>query len=121
MPIAVAKRVGYLAGLALASALVPGLAAAEDSMRCGNRLVSEGDPKGKVISLCGEPSAISLESVISGPSFVRYGYDYSFIGPAWREVPVEIWTYNFGSSRLLRRLRFIGDELVDIRTSGYGY
>ena len=29
---------------------------------------------------------------------------------------MEIWTYNFGSSRLLRHLRFIGDELVDIRT-----
>jgi hypothetical protein len=103
------------------AAALPGIAAAEDSLRCGSRLVSEGDPKIKVLSICGEPTSVSLESVISGPAFVRYGYDFSFIGPAWREVPVEIWTYNFGSSRLLRQLRFIGDELVDIRTYGYGY
>jgi hypothetical protein len=121
MPKPAAMLGGCLVGLMLAAPLFPAVAGADDSMRCGNRLVSQGDPKGKVLSLCGEPSAISLESVISGPAFVNYGYDYSFIGPAWREVPVEIWTYNFGSSRLLRRLRFIGDELVDIRTSGYGY
>jgi uncharacterized protein YvpB len=36
-------------------------------------------------------------------------------------VPVEIWTYNFGSNKLLRRLRFEGDELVEIRAEGYGY
>jgi uncharacterized protein YvpB len=37
------------------------------------------------------------------------------------EVPVEVWTYNFGSSKLLRKLRFVGDELDQIRTDGYGY
>jgi len=100
---------------------VPSVAAAEDSMRCGTKLVSQGDPKGKVRALCGEPTDVYLESVVSGPAFSHNPYDYSFFGPVWREVPVEIWTYNFGSSRLLRHLRFIGNELVDIRTDGYGY
>jgi hypothetical protein len=36
-------------------------------------------------------------------------------------MPVEIWTYNFGPNKLLRKLRFIGDELVEIRTDGRGY
>jgi len=121
MPNSVAKLAASVLWLAVSGTLLPQVAAGEDSLRCGSRLVSEGDPKFKVISICGEPTAVSLESVISGPAFVRYGYDYSFIGPAWREVPVEIWTYNFGSSRLLRQLRFVGDELVEIRTNGYGY
>ena len=90
-------------------------------MRCGTRIVSQGDLKGKVRALCGEPTDVALESLISGPAYSHNSYDYSFFGPVYREVPVEIWTYNFGSSRLLRHLRFIGDELVDIRTSGYGY
>jgi Protein of unknown function (DUF2845) len=37
------------------------------------------------------------------------------------ELPVELWTYNFGSTKLLRKLRFVGDELVEIRTDGHGY
>ena len=36
-------------------------------------------------------------------------------------MPVEVWTYNFGTSKLLRKLRFVGDELDEIRTDGYGY
>jgi hypothetical protein len=116
------KRADSIAWLLLCcAALLPSIAGAEDSMRCGSRLVSEGDPKGKVRALCGEPTDVYLESMISGPALSHYSYGYSFYGPVWREVPVEIWTYNFGSSRLLRHLRFIGDELVDIRTGGYGY
>jgi hypothetical protein len=122
MPQTALKLAGSLAWLLLGwTVWPPAIASAEDSMRCGTRLVSEGDPKGKVRALCGEPTDVYLESMISGPALSRYSYGYSFYGPVWREVPVEIWTYNFGSSRLLRHLRFIGDELVDIRTSGYGY
>jgi uncharacterized protein YvpB len=37
------------------------------------------------------------------------------------EVRVEIWTYNFGPHKLMRRLRFDDGELVEIETLGYGY
>jgi hypothetical protein len=36
-------------------------------------------------------------------------------------VTVEVWTYNLGPNKLMRTLRFEGEELVDIRTIGYGY
>jgi hypothetical protein len=121
MPQTAPTLAANLLWLLLCLVAVPSVATAEDSMRCGTRLVSEGDPKGKVRALCGEPSYVALESMLSGPALSRSPYDYSFFGPVWSEVPVEIWTYNFGSSRLLRYLRFIGDELVDIRTGGYGY
>ena len=98
---------------------------ADDTMRCGSRLVNSGDGKDKVRALCGEPTSVSFVGVQSAPSYYyrnyRGPYDYSYIGPAWAEVPVEVWTYNFGTSKLLRKLRFIGDELDEIWTDGYGY
>jgi hypothetical protein len=105
--------------LALASTAALG---SDDSMRCGNRLVTVGDGKDKVRSLCGEPTDISFRGVARSPRYYgRWDYDYSWVGPSWEEVPVEIWTYNFGSSKLLRKLRFAGEELVGIETGGYGY
>jgi hypothetical protein len=112
-------RLAALAALALACALP---AAAEDSMRCGSRIVSTGDGKDKVRKLCGEPSDVSFIGSIGRRASPTYSpYDYSWFGPAWVELPVEVWTYNFGPSKLLRKLRFEGDELVDIDTNGYGY
>lgn len=104
-----------------AALLVSLPAHAEDNMRCGSRLVSVGDGKDKVVALCGEPTSISFEGVRGGYRYPYGPYDYSYIGPAYIEVPVELWTYNFGSHKLLRKLRFVGDELVDIWTDGYGY
>jgi hypothetical protein len=94
---------------------------AEDSMRCGSRLVGMGDGKDKVRSLCGEPTSVSLAGILRGARYSYGPYDYSYFGPTWTEIPVELWTYNFGSNKLLRKLRFVGDELVEIRTEGYGY
>ena len=108
--------------LACLTLLLPGLALDDDKMRCGSRLVSTGDGKDKVRTLCGEPSDVAFVGSIGRRAYPRYSPDdYSWFGPAWVELPVEIWTYNFGSSKLLRKLRFVGDELDDIRTDGYGY
>ena len=101
-------------------AAIPGVNAS-DTMRCGSRIVSNGDGKDKVRALCGEPTSISFVGIQSAPRYYYGPYDYSYFGPGLIEVPVEIWTYNFGSSKLLRKLRFVGDELDEIRTDGYGY
>lgn len=99
-------------------------ARAEDSMRCGSKLVTVSDGKDKVRALCGEPSSVSFQGVIRRAPRYEYGYGnnrYNYYGPGVIEMPVEVWTYNFGSSKLLRKLRFVGDELDEIRTDGYGY
>jgi hypothetical protein len=106
----------------LAAALLVSQAAyAEDSLRCGSRLASTGDTKYKVLYLCGEPSAIS--DVGSMPSARTWfnGVGYYYLDPPYEYIPIEVWTYNFGPNKLLRRLRFEGDELVDIRADGYGF
>ncbi|HQR23154.1 MAG TPA: DUF2845 domain-containing protein [Steroidobacteraceae bacterium] len=112
--------------LALLAALAVGVfaaptASADDTMRCGTRLVSEGDGKDKVRTLCGEPTSISLAGYISGPLYEDGPYGYQYFWPGWTALPVEIWTYNFGPNKLIRTLRFVGDELDEIRTNGYGY
>ena len=99
-------------------------ARAEDSMRCGSKLVTVSDGKDKVRALCGEPSSVSFQGMIRRAPRYEYGYGYNrydYYGPGVIEMPVEVWTYNFGSSKLLRKLRFVGDELDEIRTDGYGY
>jgi Protein of unknown function (DUF2845) len=120
------KRIYFFACavLLLTSAVGAPGAQADDSMRCGSRLVTTGDGKDKVRSLCGEPTDVALQGVIRRAPRYEYGYGYSryeYYGPGFVDLPVEIWTYNFGSSKLLRKLRFVGDELDDIRTDGHGY
>ena len=123
-----ACAVCYLRVLVLATAIVGTLAAAparaEDSMRCGSKLISVSDGKDKVRALCGEPSSVSFQGVIRRAARYQYGFGYSryeYYGPGVIDMPVEVWTYNFGTSKLLRKLRFVGDELDEIRTDGYGY
>jgi hypothetical protein len=107
-----------------ATFVLPMQAFAEDSMRCGSRLVTRGDAKHKVRSLCGEPTDVALHGYTRRAPVYEYGFGYSryaYHGPGWVDLPIEIWTYNFGSHKLLRKLRFVGDELDDIETDGHGY
>jgi hypothetical protein len=113
---------GVLAAiLAIGVLAIAAPAQAEDSMRCGTRLASTGDFKYKVRSLCGQPSDISLVRVV--PRYQQYydPYHYYYIGSYWNDVPVEMWIYNQGPNKLLRKLLFVGEELVEITTEGYGF
>jgi Protein of unknown function (DUF2845) len=116
------KILALLACVASAAFAAP--AGAEDSMRCGSRLVSVGDGKDKVRTLCGEPTDVTVSGVVRRAPRYEYGYGYNrynYYGPGFVDMVVEVWTYNLGSHKLLRKLRFVGDELEDIQTDGYGY
>jgi len=120
------KAMHLLPSVLLAAALLTcaGQAKADDSMRCGSKLISVSDGKDKVRTLCGEPTSVDFQGVIRRTPRYQYGYGfnrYEYSGPGIVEMPVEVWTYNFGSSKLLRKLRFVGEELEEIRTAGYGY
>ena len=98
-------------------------ARADDTMRCGSKIIHTGDGKDKVRTLCGEPTDIAFVGTIERrtiPDSRTYDDQY-YYGPAWSEQPVEVWTYNFGPSKLLRKLRFVGNDLVNITTDGHGY
>lgn len=91
------------------------------AFNCGQRLVHEGDSRYDVRTKCGEPADIETHSIYRQPVVWYYGRPVLAAPGSSVEVPVEIWTYNFGPNKLMRRLRFVDGYLEDIETLGYGY
>jgi hypothetical protein len=105
-----------LAALLLAIALP----ASADNMRCGSKLLGHGDPRSKVRAFCGEPTDVQTRSILRRPTFGLNGRVFSY-GDGYVEIPVEIWTYNFGPYKLMRQVRFVDGVIDEIETLGYGY
>lgn len=99
-----------LALLALCLALA---SPAAHALRCGSRLVVDGDRDYQVRERCGDPYWSESQSRIE-----IVGRD----GPLelQREVQFDVWYYNFGPRQLLRRLEFRDGRLVHEGTLGYG-
>jgi hypothetical protein len=74
------------------------------AFRCGSHVITEGDTR----------------SVLRRPLVWIGGRPVS-VGESLIEIPVEVWIYNLGPSKLMRKLRFEDGVLVDIDTMGYGY
>jgi uncharacterized protein DUF2845 len=94
--------------------------AAADGLRCGSKLMTTGDPRSKVRQFCGEPTDIQTRSILRRPTFNLGGRTLSY-GDGYVEIPVEIWTYNFGPYKLMREIRFVDGRIDNIETLGYGY
>ena len=91
------------------------------AMRCGTKLVSEGASRAEVAAKCGEPTDIvEKRTTFRRPVIWNYGRPM-YAGEDFIEVPVEVWLYNLGPNKLMRRLRFEGGYVVQIETLGYGY
>ena len=83
------------------------------AMRCGTRLVSDGDQDFQVRERCGEPfwtDAYSNVEVIGA------------YGPLEQQssVQFDVWYYNFGPHQLMRRLVFRDGRLLREDALGYG-
>lgn len=104
------------------SLILAGLAttAHADAMRCGSRLVSEGDTRSQVRAMCGEPSDVQTRTILRRPYYDFHGR-LIYFGDGLIEIPVEVWTYNFGPYKLMRRVRFVDGQVEEIETLGYGY
>jgi len=100
----------------IAAALAVAGPAAADSIRCGSKLMTDGDPSNKVLAYCGEPAAIERREILR-----PWGYQRGVTVHSTYEVSVELWTYNFGPSKLMYRLRFEDGLLVDVETLTHGY
>jgi len=92
--------------------------ASADSMRCGSKLIVQGDPIEKVLLNCGEPKSTYRTWIVRQPRYYVGSNEYVF--PGEEDVPVDLWTYDFGRGQLIRRLRFVAGELESIETLGYG-
>ena len=89
-----------------------------DAMRCGSRLISEGDPIEKVLELCGEPTETKRTWITRQPRYEYGGQEIPF--PGSEDVPVDLWTYDFGASKLMRRVRFVAGKVESIETLDHG-
>lgn len=123
--------------LLVAATLLSTAAYSSDSMRCGQRLISDGDPKAKVADLCGQPTHTERRTVLrSGVPRQNYADDNTRTGTSARtvsdsellvhnrslvEVEVDIWLYNRGRNSLLRELVFHDNRLVAVNILGHGY
>lgn len=83
------------------------------ALRCGTRVVTDGDRDIAVRERCGEPFYIDQFSSVS----VR-GAD----GPYETQIEdvYDVWYYNFGPQRLMVRLLFQNGRLQREETLGYG-
>ena len=81
------------------------------SLRCGNRLVTEGDYKYEVIQRCGEPQLQELVSVET-----RYKRLPNSNKSVAVELPVEQWVYDMGRGRFLKILTFKGMRLEKVES-----
>lgn len=91
-----------------------------DAFRCGNKLVVEGETRVQVRAKCGEPVDIETRTILTRPTVWRYGRRV-YVGDGLIETPVEMWTYNLGPYKFMRRVKFVDGQVTEIETLGHGY
>jgi hypothetical protein len=106
------RLAGLMSGLLLASG------ASADSVRCGSRVITEGDSIERVRQYCGEPTETTRTWITRQPRFEYGGQEIPFEGS--EDVPVDLWTYDFGPNKLVRRIRFVAGKVDSIETRVHG-
>ena len=100
----------------LAGFAATGPATAAD-FTCGDRIVTTGMTAGQVVAACGRPSEVR----VNPPIRRRHGYGRDSFDEII-EPGGEVWIYNFGSTKLLQKLMFVGGILAETTTLlSYGY
>ena len=116
-------------GIALLCLGLAPAAHADETLRCGMRLVHAGDTGYDVKSLCGVPDwvdqhveirSVSRPGVVLCRTGKGYGRCPAFVQDTI-QVPVEVWTYDFGPLRLIQYLTFEGGRLVNVQSGNYGH
>jgi hypothetical protein len=116
--------------LLISSAILLALAPLQASygFRCQGRLVNEGDTKSEVLKKCGEPTGKdSRESEVLKKAREPIGKNsreqevMNDVNAYYKDIiTVDVWLYNLGSNKFVRLLQFKNNQLVSIKTRGYG-
>jgi hypothetical protein len=124
--------------LALIACCFP-LSALAQSLQCGQKTITTGTTQTEVTASCGQPAQIDHQTMYNEGGAATPGGPAPIRGPAGppgpgmpppmlpgtgsrssTETPVELWTYNFGPTRLMQRIRFENGVVVRIESLGYG-
>src|SRR6266545_973552 len=101
------------------TAVVMGTAGIVCALECEGRLVSLGASPWDVQAICGAPTQLNdTVEIVLKPVYDPQG---RVAGHLPVGVPKQVWTYNFGSTRLIYMLTFLEGTLVKIDTGGYGH
>ncbi len=96
-------------------------ALAGSDFRCSRKIIGVGNTQDYVLDKCGEPTSIEGRT----NRFARFRHRYSEsdeeLNYVIREIQIEVWTYNLGSTQFIRYLTFRNRKLVAIKTGDYGY
>lgn len=115
-----------LLGLA---ALASSPSARADSLSCNYRIVSSGDSRHEVRSVCGEPDDASQRveyRTVRGRVVGPCAHDgkrlrCSRTEETVIEVVIDEWVYDFGRNRFIQYLTFEQGRLVAVRSGSYGH
>jgi hypothetical protein len=120
----VMKRALVAMSLSIAPLLLAHTASARDGFRCGNRLVTQGDPMLEVRKKCGDPDFVSQRTErrkikartrhVSNGQIIEVGDEETI------EILLEEWTYDLGPHRLVRFVDFEDARVCRITTGEYG-
>ena len=99
------------------------LAAVAQSLRCGGKLISNGTSKEEVAARCGQPTQVEHQTTYeeAATAVPPMGALPPIGARSGAETRVEVWTYNFGPTRLMQRIRFANGAVVTIESLGYGF
>ena len=90
------------------------------AFRCGVHLIKEGDHYIEVLKKCGKPTLQERwieEGIVSRQIHPSFKFrEYTTEG-----VLVQLWTYNFGTQKFMRQLKFRNGFLEDIQKIDYGF
>lgn len=121
-------RAKFWAGSAALAALAMSQDARADTLACSGRIVSTGDSRYEVKSVCGEPDDASqrveyrtVRGRVSGPCRRVDGkITCSDTREQVIEVVIDEWIYDFGRNRFIEYLTFEQGKLVSVRNGSYG-
>lgn len=88
------------------------------ALQCDGKVVSLGYSTWRVREICGEPVDVQDTQLLIPRRYYdkqRQAYVETFI-----LINKSVWTYNFGSNRLIYILTFENDKLANIETGDYG-
>jgi len=89
------------------------------SLRCSEKIVSEGTPSQDVARLCGDPAQVEHKTIWNDLSGAVTTH---FVAGSTIEIHLEMWIYNFGPNRLMQRIWIQDGVVTRIESLGrYGY
>ncbi|MGH3429198.1 MAG: DUF2845 domain-containing protein [Terriglobales bacterium] len=90
------------------------------SVVCAGKIIDEGISQMEVTAKCGTPAQVDhrTKTLVAA---IGTGTQLTYIAGSSDDVQVDVWTYNFGPSRLMQRIWFENGVVTRVESLGYGF